>query len=137
MKSFFKRFLQRFLQTFNPLFCEIRYHLQISCLIISKFKWINSITLEIVRKPLVFWWFQGEWKFINSLNIRSKIWRRCLTCIVALCAEELRLILSHWKMIYSCTENDFCNRPSCFKKTSVRGSVYIGGNPFSTNVPFM
>ena len=29
---------------------------------------LTSIPPEIIRKPLVFWWFQGEQKLINSLK---------------------------------------------------------------------
>ena len=32
------------------------------------FPQLISILLEIMRKPIVFWWFQGEQNLINSLD---------------------------------------------------------------------
>ena len=37
-----------------------------------------STPSETIRKPTIFWWFQGESKLINLLNIKSKNWRRFL-----------------------------------------------------------
>ena len=34
--------------------------LQIPLLILSEFKRINFYPPEIIRKPYIFWWFQGE-----------------------------------------------------------------------------
>ena len=47
----------------------IRGHLQISLLIKTEFKRMNSLIFptEIITKPMVFWWFQGEQKLINLL----------------------------------------------------------------------
>ena len=33
----------------------------------------------MIRKPLVFWWFPGEQKLINSLNIRNEMCGRALS----------------------------------------------------------
>ena len=56
----------------------IRDRLHISLLIIREFKQINKL-LKIIRKPMDFWWFQEERKIVNSLNIKSEIWRRSIT----------------------------------------------------------
>ena len=55
----------------------------------SNIKWVQadrttSIPPEIIRKLVVFWWFQGGQKLINSLNSRSEIRRRSLSWLVVL-----------------------------------------------------
>ena len=40
--------------------------------------WVLSVPPEIIRKPLVFRWFQEVKKLFNSLDIRSEIWWRSL-----------------------------------------------------------
>ena len=55
-----------------------RDRLWISLLILSDFKRINFYTPSNYQKTISFRWFKGEYKLINSLNVRGEIWRRCL-----------------------------------------------------------
>ena len=56
----------------TALLCfKVRGRPQISLLILNKFDGINLFNFyahEIIRKPKVFWWFQGVYKLINSLK---------------------------------------------------------------------
>lgn len=50
--------------------CKLRFQYQVNL--------SNIPSPEIIRKPSIFWWFQGKRKFINLLNVRSEIWWQSL-----------------------------------------------------------
>ena len=58
------------LQLTDSLVTLKQYSSQISLLILSEFMRIHQLLfpLKSLKKPLVFWWFQGEYKSINSLK---------------------------------------------------------------------
>ena len=52
----------------------------------SKIKWISankltSINPEFIRKPEVFWWFQGRYKLIHSLKLAYYFKRNLERCL--------------------------------------------------------
>ena len=62
-----------------------------------------SIPSEIMRGSMILWQFQGGKKLINSLNIRSKIWRQSLnrscywntSCISNRKFDQIKKLPSH------------------------------------------
>ena len=81
-----------FIPVERKLFCEadicliqiqfpFRDHIQISSLILSKFKWINELLFPL-KLSKILWCFKGNGSWLinlNSLNIRSEIWIWSLT----------------------------------------------------------